>query len=183
MKPWSMTFLYFAYGSNMLPARLLGRCPSAKVVGTGVARAWSLTFSKASKDGSGKATLVAEPNSAVPGVIFDIALAERGQLDQHEGVGFGYRRDDAFAVEGTTVPTSSYLGTLLDHTLRPFDWYLATVIAGAEYHGLETTHVEALRGTRFVEDTDLNRKTRAAAIQAMREHGIEDYRTLLEGLG
>ena len=44
-----MTFLYFAYGSNMLPARLLGRCLSAKVVGTGVARAWSLAFSKASK--------------------------------------------------------------------------------------------------------------------------------------
>jgi gamma-glutamylcyclotransferase len=39
-----MTFLYFAYGSNMLPARLLGRCPSAKVVRTGVARAWSLIF-------------------------------------------------------------------------------------------------------------------------------------------
>ena len=31
-----MTFLYFAYGYNMLPARLLGRCPSAKVVRTGV---------------------------------------------------------------------------------------------------------------------------------------------------
>lgn len=62
-----MTFLYFAYGSNMLPTRLLGRCPSARVVGTGVARAWSLAFSKASKDGSGKATLVTAPNSAVPG--------------------------------------------------------------------------------------------------------------------
>ena len=134
-----MTFLYFAYGSNMLPARLLGRCPSAKVVGTGVARAWSLAFSKASKDGSGKATLVAEPNSAVPGVIFEIDLAERELLDRHEGVGSGYRRDDAFAVEGITVPTSSYLGTSLDHTLRPFDWYLATVVAGADYYGLGWT--------------------------------------------
>jgi len=82
-----MTFLCFAYGSNMLPARLLGRCPSGKLVGTGVARAWSLAFSKASKDGSGKATLVTAPNSAVPGVIFEIDLAEREQLDRHEALG------------------------------------------------------------------------------------------------
>ena len=81
-----MTFLCFAYGSNMLPARLLGRCPSGKLVGTGVARAWSLAFSKASKDGSGKATLVTAPNSAVPGVIFEIDLAEREQLDRHEAL-------------------------------------------------------------------------------------------------
>lgn len=178
-----MTFLYFAYGSNMLPARLLGRCPSARVVGTGVARAWSLAFSKASKDGSGKATLVTDPNSAVPGVIFEIDLAEQEHLDRHEGVGSGYRRDDTFAVEGSSVPASSYLGTSLDSTLRPFDWYLATVIAGAEYHGLDIAHVAALRGTRFVEDTELGRRTRVQAIEAMRKHGIEDYRTLLERLG
>jgi hypothetical protein len=177
-----MTFLYFAYGSNMLPARLLGRCPSARVVGTGVARAWSLAFSKASKDGSGKATLITAPNSAVPGVIFEIDLAEREQLDRHEGLGSGYRRDDTFAVEGSAVPTSSYLGTSFDHTLRPFDWYLATVIAGAEYHGLETGYVAALRGMQFVEDTDLDRRTRVEAIKAMRQHGIDDYRTLLEAL-
>lgn len=35
-----MTFLYFAYGSNMLSARLKARCPSAKVIGkaTGIVK-------------------------------------------------------------------------------------------------------------------------------------------------
>lgn len=178
-----MTFFYFAYGSNMLPARLLGRCPSAKAVGLGVARAWSLEFSKASKDGSGKATLVAAPNSAIPGVIFEIDLREREQLGQHEGVGFGYKRDDDFVVEGSAAPTSSYFGTALGQALRPFDWYLATVIAGAEHHGLDADHVSALRSTLFLDDAKLGRTTRAAAIQAMREHGIYDYRKLLEGRG
>ena len=182
MKAWPLTFLYFAYGSNMLPARLLGRCPSAKAVGLGVAREWNLEFSKVSNDGSGKATLVAAPNFAIPGVIFEIDVAEREQLDKHEGVGFGYRRDDAFAVEGSAAPTSSYLGMSLDRTLRPFDWYLATVIAGAELHGLDATHVATLRSTRFVDDTELDRKTRVTAIQAMRKHGIKDYRKLIEGL-
>lgn len=84
-----MTFHCFAHGSNILPARLLDRCPSVKVVGTGVARAWNLAFSKASKDGSGKANLIVAPNSAVPGVSFEIGLAEREQLDRHEGAGSG----------------------------------------------------------------------------------------------
>jgi hypothetical protein len=35
----------------------------------------------------------------------------------------------------------------------------------------------------FLEDPELDRKTRTAAIEAMREHGVEDYRKLLEGLG
>lgn len=178
-----MTFFYFAYGSNMLPARLSGRCPSAKVVGLGVARAWSLEFSKASRDGSGKATLVAAPNSAVPGAIFEIDLGERQHLDLHEGVGFGYRRDDAFAVEGSPALTSTYLGTALDEALRPYDWYLATIIAGAEHHGLDAGHIAALRRVHFLEDTELERRTRVAAIEAMRGHGVEDYRKLLEGLG
>lgn len=95
----------------------------------------------------------------------------------------GYGRNDTFAIEGSTVPVSSYLSTSLDHTLRPFDWYLATVIAGAEFHGLDTAHVAALRGTRFVEDAELGRRTRLDAIEAMREYGIQDYQNLLEGLG
>lgn len=178
-----MTFLYFAYGSNMLPARLRSRCPSAKTIGAAVARDWILEFSKASKDGSGKATLAPAPSASVPGVIFEIDVAEQKRLDKHEGVGFGYRREDAFTVEGITVLTSSYLGTSLDRARQPFDWYLATVIAGAEHHGLNVDHVAALKRTPFVEDTDLNRKARLDAIHAMREHGIEDYRKLISGRG
>jgi gamma-glutamylcyclotransferase len=178
-----VTFFYFTYGSNMLPARLLARCPSATAVGLGIARAWSLEFSKASKDGSGKATLVPAPDSGVPGIIFEIDLTERDQLDQHEGVGFGYKRDDDFVVEGSRVPTSCYLGTTLDQTLRPFDWYLAAVIAGAEYHRLDANHVTALRSALFVDDANLDRRARVAAIRAMREHGIDDYRKLLQGGG
>lgn len=182
-----MTFLYFAYGSNMLPGRLLDRCPSARPIGEGIARNLALEFSKASKDGSGKATLVAAEGARAPGVIYEIDLAERTELDRHEGLGSGYRRDDALFIEdvarGGTAQTSSYFGTSLDAQLKPFDWYLATVIAGASHHRLDAGHVAALRSTQFVEDTDLDRKTRVAAIEAMREHGIGDYRTLLEGLG
>lgn len=179
-----MMFHYFAYGSNMLPARLINRCSSARLIGTGIAPNYRLAFSKASKDGSGKATLVAARGARLPGVIFEIDDSERAALDRHEGLGLGYRREDAFVVEGivpgSTFLTSTYLATSLDAQLKPFDWYLATVIAGASYHDLDETHIAALKSTLFIEDTEKDRNTRVVAVKAMQDHGIDDYRTLLE---
>jgi gamma-glutamylcyclotransferase len=181
-----LTFRYFAYGSNMLPARLSDRCRSARLVGTGIATNFGLEFSKVSKDGSGKATLVAVTGLNVPGAIFEVNASELEALDKYEGLGSGYRRDDAFMIEagdlGGTLLASTYIATSLDAELKPFDWYLATVIAGAEYHGVNPAHIAALRGTSYTEDSDLDRKTRVAAIKAMRDDGVDDYRTLLIGL-
>jgi hypothetical protein len=179
-----MTFHYFAYGSNMLPARLTNRCQSATLIGTGIAANFRLGFSKASKDGSGKATLVAAPGARVYGAIFEINDSERAVLDAHEGLGHGYRRDDDFVVKGivpgSTFLTNTYLATSLDAQLRPFDWYLAIVIAGATYHQMEEEYLVALRSTAFIEDPVMSRESRVVAMKAMQDHGIDDYRTLLE---
>ena len=51
------TFHYFAYGSNMLTARLKARCSGAELVGRAFADGWGIEFSKPGEDGSGKATL------------------------------------------------------------------------------------------------------------------------------
>lgn len=178
-----MPFLYFGYGSNMLPKRLLDRCSSAKLIGTGFAPNFGVEFTKPSTDGSGKATLVPVLGSNVPGVLFEIDVSERDALDRYEGLGFGYRRDDSFVVNASTlgsdVEASTYLATARDDRLIPFDWYLAAVIAGALHHEMSESHVAGLRSTRFVEDTITHRKTRIAAIQAMRAHGINDFRMLL----
>jgi len=40
------TCIYFAYGSNMLTARLQERCSSARPLGTAIARGFVLSFSK-----------------------------------------------------------------------------------------------------------------------------------------
>lgn len=63
------TFLYFAYGSNMLTSRLLARCRSAKTVGLATCLGHRLTFEKRSIDGSGKATMLGDLAHAVPGVL------------------------------------------------------------------------------------------------------------------
>lgn len=179
------TFLYFAYGSNMLPARLGDRCPSAKLIGVGIAPNFRFEFSKASIDGSGKATLVPSLAEQVPGAIFEIQTTEREALDRHEGMGVGYQREDAFKVTpvfgGVSLLTSTYLATALAPDLQPFDWYLAAVIAGAEHHRMDVKHIDALRSTRCITDPDVNRLTRTAAIKALSDHGVRDFRTLLKG--
>ena len=176
-----MSFRYFAYGSNMLPQRLIDRCPSAKVVCVGLARDHAVRFWKGGMDGSGKATLVGMGGSSAPGVVYEMDLADRDRLDRHEGP--AYRRDDAFPVQRSdtreTVLTSTYIAHALDRNVRPFGWYLAILIAGARHHGMDESYIAALRETPFIEDTDPERRTRAAATRAMASHGIHDYRTLL----
>lgn len=183
MKNNKEKFLYFGYGSNMLPKRLLDRCSSAKLIGVGFATNFGLEFTKPSTDGSGKATLVPVLGCKVLGALFEIDISDRDNLDRHEGFGFGYTRDDKFVVNacvlGSDVKVSTYIATERDARLMPFDWYLATVVAGALHHDISESYVADLRNTHFAEDTKTDRKTRIAAIQAMRDHGINDYRKLL----
>ena len=81
------TFIYFAYGSNMLTERLRmrKRCPSAEPIGVAEAQGYRLVFKKESEDGSSKATLArGEHSDKVYGVLFQINKAELGRLDAEE---------------------------------------------------------------------------------------------------
>jgi hypothetical protein len=179
----NMTFVYFAYGSNMLPARLSGRCPSARVHAVSFAKDYALEFSKLSTDGSGKATLVQCRGASVPGVLFEIDCREQSALDAHEGAGLGYDRVDDFWVEaaptGERVCSTTYIATETEIRLQPFDWYLAVVIAGALHHGLDALHITQLRACGHQIDPHASRRTRLQAIEAMGKHGIADYHALL----
>ncbi len=182
-----MTFLYFAYGSNMLPARLKARCASARVIGAASAPGFDLEFSKPSKDGSGKATLVTAADIATPGVLFEIAKADLDPLDRAEGAGFGYDRADDFTAEitgtGERITATTYIASMTDRQLKPFDWYLALVIAGAQHHALGDEHMERLRLIEHLIDEDHSRKTRAEALTALLAHGFDDHNVLLKRAG
>src|SRR5260221_8132435 len=92
------TFLYFAYGSNMLTRRLTAhnRAPSAVATGTAFAEGYRLTFDKVSTDGSGKCDIegTGDPTNRVYGVLFQIASADAARLDEAEGLGHGYRKGE-----------------------------------------------------------------------------------------
>jgi gamma-glutamylcyclotransferase len=178
-------FHYFAYGSNMLTERLRARCPSAVCVGIAEATNFALEFGKRSKDKSGKATLVATDgrNSYSLGVVFEINKTEQKALDKFEGFGKGYDADDSFPArlvgDGAIIHTRTYLADALVPHLRPYDWYLALIIAGAQAHGLDRDYVTRLRQVAFDVDPDKGRPTRTFAIAALERSGFPDYETLL----
>lgn len=161
---------YFAYGSNMLTAWLRSRCKSARATGIASVAGYRLAFSKRSKDGSGKAMLVAsnDPAARVYGILYNIDGGETDALDRSEGRGNGYERVEDFEVHagGNAVRVMTYLadGAAIDAALKPYDWYLDLAVKGAEQHGLPGEYIKALRGTHSIADPDRDRPTHKRAL-------------------
>lgn len=174
------TFLYFAYGSNMLTTRIADRCPSAKRITSAYAKDHELVFEKRSVDKSGKATLVRAKGNNCPGVIFEINATERAALEEFEGP--GYVRNESFPViraDGTAGTVATYLAQEVAAGLKPYDWYLALILAGCEEHELDVGHIAKLRQIETLTDPNPTRKTSQAALQALTRSGITDFKTLL----
>jgi gamma-glutamylcyclotransferase len=178
--------LYFAYGSNMLPARLSARCPSAKVIGTGSIAGYTLDYSKRGRDGSGKATIVpAGPEDRVHGVLFRLLADDIALLDEFEGYRRGYDRLDAVPVEQAGADSTSKACTYIaedasrDGELQPFDWYRALVIAGAIENGLPLPYVEGTLAVTAVADLNERRQTQIEALRLLNDGG---HSRLLEPL-
>jgi hypothetical protein len=121
-RPNNATSLYFAFGSNLLTARLKRRCPSARVVALATAPGYRVAFEKLSEDTSGKATLVpcAGPDFAV-GVVYELSMQDIDTLDAFEGP--GYRRLDDFFVTcretGKALQACTYVAKQNVSDLRP----------------------------------------------------------------
>ena len=146
----------------MLAARLRARCASARVIGLGMAPGFVIAFDKIGQDGSGKATLVSG-EGAVPGVLFDLAEADLAVLDQIEGLGRGYDRV-MLDVHGQAAMAYIAPPAFRDPSMRPFDWYLALVLAGAHQAGLPAEWIARLAAERAIPDPDPDRPRRIEAL-------------------
>lgn len=152
----------FAYGSNMLSARLRERCPSVRPLGVAHLTGHELRWHKRSMDGSGKCDVVpVNDYRAVFGVVFEIDASEKAALDQAEGLGHGYEQKDATVIlNGDAVAVSIYFATRTDSALMPYTWYKALVVAGAKEHGLPTPYIASLEAVEASEDPDRTRHDR-----------------------
>ena len=135
--------LYFAYGSNLLSRRMRARVSSARAVGTAWVDGQRLSLGKAGRDGSGKATLVADPDARVWGVLYAIDPAHWKRLDGFEP---GYTR---VALVVTTerrerVRASTYVAPPTAIYPVAFAWYKRFIVEGAREHDLPAPYVEAL---------------------------------------
>ena len=181
-----MTFDYFAYGSNMLTARLRKRCIFPYKVERAYAADRIIEFSKRStKDCSGKATLRQQVGHSIPGVIFRIPISDCKLLDRYEGAGKGrgYFRCDKFPVHLTRnddiVYARTYLASYPEPGIKPYDWYLALVIAGVLEHDLGAEYHSMLQCVPYETDTKCDRKERCKAVEVLTVAGFPEYRDLL----
>ena len=178
-----MTLCYFAYGSNMLTKRLKKRCPRAVSTKRAYADNWIVEFTKPSTDCSGKATLRRKTGSQTPGMLFEIPEVEVCCLDKYEGVGKGYERCNTFFVRlaegGKIVKVATYLATHTKPDCKPYDWYLALVIAGAREHIPDEEHHAMLRQVAYKPDPCCVRRERRRAIKVLTKAGYHNYKSLL----
>ena len=124
---------YFAYGSNLLPSRLLARCPGAVVVGTAWVTGYALRWNKRGKDGTGKCNIAPLLRSRVPGAVYELPAEQMAELDLIEG---GYERVLVKLEDGREAWTYVALPDYVDETAVPTAAYVAFVRDGRTWHGL-----------------------------------------------
>lgn len=128
--------LYFAYGSNMLAARMAGRAPAARRIGTATLRGWRLAERL-------YADIERRRGGTVRGVVWELDDSGLAALDRFEGYPDTYGGDDlAVAIDGMpgTVLAWTYFMTPAARARRrgsPFPaWYAAVCAAGARENGI-----------------------------------------------
>lgn len=175
--------LYFAYGSNLLTARLKARCPSATPVGRAMLPGHSVAFAKESHvDGSAKATILPGAGQVATGVLFELNTLDQNVLDKIEGVGKGYDRlDEVEVVTGSArVSATTYIASAPGCDVPPWDWYVALMIAGALEHRLPGTLLSGWRAHRRASDPELDRPVRQVALAALAAAGHDPWHTLFQ---
>lgn len=77
---------YLAYGSNMDEGIMMGRCPKAKLIGTGILKDWRLMFKGYETFVTTYATIEQWQGYQVPYLLWEITEEDEKSLDRYEGV-------------------------------------------------------------------------------------------------
>ena len=151
----------------MLVKRIQNRVPSAIPRGVAILEGYELRWHKSSKDGSGKCDVVlsSDVEAEVYGVLYEIALDEKQNLDKAEGLGAGYNEKSVIVkVSDGRVKCTVYYATSIDPALVPYSWYKALVVAGARQHELPSKYIAMLDQVLVSQDFDAVRHAENIAI-------------------
>ena len=144
---------YFAYGSNMNPARMRERgmqftaCEGARLTG------FRLVFDKASKAHPeiGHANLVYDPESVVEGVLYSLVTQhEIARMDPYENAPVNYSREVVRVAHGESCWTYFANPGVRCQGLLPSRTYLNHLLAGKEY--LSDVYYQMLCEVQCLED-------------------------------
>ncbi len=171
--------VYFAYGSNLWPARLEQRVGQVQVLGAAWLDGFDLRFHKSGRDESGKcdAYRTGGGQDREWGVLYGLTPTQAGRQDAFQGP--GYRRVELRVgrVSGGLAAAYTYLADpgWLRAGLIPFDWYKAYVVRGARAHGLPRAYRERLARVPESCDPDSRRSrvNRAQLVASFAEEGSD----------
>lgn len=162
--------LYYAYGSNLHPARLGARIPSSQLVGPATLKGYQLLFHKRGADNSAKcnAFFTGNMSDQLPGVLFRLLAEEKPILDEIEGQGYSVQEVSVETV-GQLHIAFAYIAEMefIDEQLKPYHWYKELVHLGAQYHALPSHHLEKIATVESVQDDDFERHWKNEQILAL----------------
>lgn len=154
---------YFAYGSNMHPARLEKRIGPCDIISVARLQRAELRFHKIGLDRSGKCDIVFQQNysTEVWGVVYQISERQKSRLDQYESLGQGYQilNTEVLTQQNQTINVFTYqsMPHYVDPSLKPFDWYHELVMLGAQFHEFPLTYIDQLQQISIIPDSDKKR--------------------------
>ncbi|XP_014488440.1 PREDICTED: gamma-glutamylcyclotransferase-like [Dinoponera quadriceps] len=155
----SNTFLYFAYGSNLLAKRIRLNNSTAVVKSIGYIKNFRLDFQRYSKRWHGASATIVETNdSIVWGVVWELDKCNLPTLNRQEGVQdniYHAMSVDVITPNGTTLncrvyqqchnPTEYMKPADLPMDRKPSPLYLETIIKGAQENNLPDDYIKFLK--------------------------------------
>src|SRR5262245_20567970 len=140
---------YFAYGSNLSPARMEERVGTIRKSVRCFLRNYRLAFNKrASKAGEVYANIIPSEGDRVWGVIYLCDSDAMQNLDVWEGVSGGhyYREQVEVVADGSSAfgAIADVAGKVIPEG-RPSDDYLKLILTGAKGHELPEEYIEQIK--------------------------------------
>ncbi|KAL2085032.1 hypothetical protein ACEWY4_020550 [Coilia grayii] len=145
------TFLYFAYGSNLLKERLQLKNPSATVHSVASLKDYKLVFGNhkglaSSRWHGGVATIEHSVGDEVWGVVWRMHTSDLESLDRQENVRLGAYSPTKVSVRtaGEEISCRTYIMNSCVYA-PPSPQYLKVIVMGAEQNGLPRDYQDKLR--------------------------------------
>uniref|UniRef100_A0A674NXN6 Gamma-glutamylcyclotransferase b n=1 Tax=Takifugu rubripes TaxID=31033 RepID=A0A674NXN6_TAKRU len=148
------TFLYFAYGSNLLKERLQLKNPSAIVHCVARLKDYKLVFGNhkglaSDRWHGGVATIEHSPGDEVWGVVWKMNISDLESLDDQENVMLGAYSPVELSVKtkGQEINCRTYIMNSCVYA-PPSPQYLQVIVMGAQQNGLPKYYQEKLRAIK-----------------------------------
>lgn len=139
---------YFAYGANMSAAVMDATGIAHRFISAACLPAHRFAFMRRSvRTGTGVADIISDPRAEVWGALYELTDEQISPLDQKEGRGRWYEREDVLVrtPDGRSRRAMAYVVIRKEpEEIRPSLAYLSGLVSGARERSLPSAYINAL---------------------------------------